>query len=67
MQIEDEKFVVNHVRFGKDLLVVNKHFIITSYILNTWNKKKYQSVIFGKEEYFLPQDFRKIERILEEM
>ncbi|MEG2347237.1 MAG: hypothetical protein RSB50_06105 [Cetobacterium sp.] len=67
IKIGDCKILVTEVKFGDKMLVVNGRYIITTYILDSRENKRYHSLEIHKETYDLPVDFKKIERALEDM
>ncbi|MGL5717037.1 MAG: hypothetical protein ACRCX2_28735 [Paraclostridium sp.] len=67
MRIGEDKLLVTNCRFGKGLLVINDRYIITSYVLDTRFKERFHEIEIHKEIYNLPEDFKKIEKLLEEM
>lgn len=67
IKIGDCKVLVTWVKFRDKMLVVNGRYIITTYILDSRENKRYHSLEIHKETYDLPVDFKKIETVLENM
>lgn len=67
IKIGDCKILVTEVKFRDKMLVINGRYIITTYILDSRENKRYNSVEIHKETYDLPVDFKKIETVLENM
>lgn len=68
MKIGDEKILIIYCKFGKEKVIINKRFEISKEgVKDLKTKKVYKDVQLHKEWYKLPEDFDRINYILEQM